>query len=464
MFKLIQKAFRSLLEKDSFLQNVFFMSSSSIWNIVIQLVFFPILSRIYPPETYGSFAVFISLVNVLGQMLTLGYVKALVIAKKKSEFNILMRICIKWLIYMGLSACLLSFFLGDFTMKIFKAQSLGGWFYFLGPLAILIAADQIMVQWSIREKAFKRIAGTEMPLNLGTKLFNTGYGYWGDIGPSGLILTTILLYIGRIFLFLQYVVKKPLDTIMAPVGKTQIRIIKKKYREYPRSVLGSQVIQTISGYVPILVIPIVLGDANAVGLFSYAFVVLDLPVRILGTGVSTVYTQRSAAMWPEHKKRIQEKTMQLFYGLLLISIPITIVIGIFGEDIYHIVFGDQWKKAGTMAAILSLFYFFRYIGMPLSALYLVTKKERRSLTYHVILFFVRVAALVVPGLLHYGLMESIVIYAALNVLVYFFYTLNCLKLIQLNIIKPAIILIVAFAICGSMIFFGRLWMGYSLIF
>ncbi|MEO0403569.1 MAG: oligosaccharide flippase family protein, partial [Bacteroidota bacterium] len=141
MFKEVVKAVKSLFVKGSFAQNVAFMSGSSVWNMVIQMIFFPILTRIYPPESYGIFAIYNGIVVTLSQFMTLGYHRALVLPKKDSEFKALLRLSLRTL---GISVLTLSFigFIGaDFVAAKFDLQSVKIWVYFIAPIAAVLCMD-----------------------------------------------------------------------------------------------------------------------------------------------------------------------------------------------------------------------------------------------------------------------------------------------------------------------------------
>ncbi|MEO0404826.1 MAG: hypothetical protein AAF193_08145, partial [Bacteroidota bacterium] len=222
--------------------------------------------------------------------------------------------------------------------------------------------------------------------------------------------------------------------------------VQKKYKEYPRSFLASQVIQNVSNYAPIFIIPLYLGTTADVGLLSNAFLVLDLPIRLLGAGISNVYFQKSASLWPDKKSEIQRKTLKLFYGLLTLAVLITLPLRLFGEEIYAFVFGDEWGTAGVIAGIVSLFYFLRYIGMPLSNLYLVTRNEKLSLIYHIVILIVRCAALAFAIYWEMDFIQAMILFTYFNLGSYFFYTFHAMRLVGVRLFLPVIITLAALAL------------------
>ena len=458
----IQKGLRTLFTKNSFVQNVLFLSTSSVWNMVIQFIFFPILSRIYLPEIYGSFSTFNAMVVIVGQSLALGFHRALILPKRDSEFAHLIRISVKNIGIVGGIVGFVWLFCADVIVHFFKMPNLGLWIYALAPLAMLFALDQVMVQWGIRKKAFKQSTAVEIPLNLGGKLFNVGYGTLVFPGVSGLILTTVLLYIGRILLFLKFVVKKPRDTIFRPITRSQRKRTFRKYDEYPRYILSSQVLLIVSSYLPVLIIPLIFSSTE-VGLFSYALLVLDLPVRLLGSGISTVYFQKGSSMWPENKKDLQKQTKKLFAALTIISFVVFVILGAFAEPIYKIAFGSVWSKAGSVAFLLAFSYFFRYISMPLSSLFLIARKEKALFKFQTILFVFRCLSFIVSGCLGCTFFEMVLWYSIANALMYFIYGLWSLQLIGINWIKPALTMLLTFAVGSTLVLLARWYFEINML-
>src|SRR5688572_10914955 len=88
-FKQLRKSF---FKKDSFAQNFAFVFSGKAIAILVQVIFAPLLARIYSPEAYGIFSVFTAVSVNLALVSTFRLEGALVLPKEDVEFKKLLKV------------------------------------------------------------------------------------------------------------------------------------------------------------------------------------------------------------------------------------------------------------------------------------------------------------------------------------------------------------------------------------
>lgn len=448
-----------LFTKGSFVQNATLMSTSSLLNIALQFLFFPILSRIYDPAAYGAFALFNSIVIIVSTGLNLSYHRALVLPHSELEFRQLLRLCIRTSAFLSILVFVLTFFLADGIRSFFELESLGWWIYAIAPLALIFAWDQIIVQWSIRQKAFRKFAQVEVPIVLSSKIFNVGFGKFVSAGPSGLVIANLMIFSGRIVFFLKYVLTGTREALYSKVSKAELQSSKQNFRAYPRFVMPSQFLNMLSNYLPALLLPFFFGRPDEAGYLSYALIVLDLPVRLLDSGLSAVFLQKANKLWENGKAQLQEQTEKLFFGVMLLALPVLIITAAFGKEIYTFVFSEQWTMAGQVAQILVMYYFLRYLGVPFTALFQVAKKEKGLLVFQVLLFALRVGSLLITGFMEMHFLQMILWYSIANALAHFFYNLWIFKLMGLSVFKCFLAMLAALAFAWGAVFELGVWVG-----
>ena len=428
----IQKIFKGLFTRGSFIQNTAFMSSASLWGIVIQFIFFPILSRIYTPESYGVFTVFNTFVALLGASASLSYQKALVLPKTDDEFAALLRVTLRTTVVVCIIAQLVFFAFGGFITETMDIQIVGSWIYLVPVFAFLLALDQIVQSWTVRSHAFRAASIVGVPVTLFPKLFNVGYGKFVNNGAEGLILTGALLYLLRIVLFPFFIVKDFFSTWKIKVTKEQRVQAKSEYRDYPRYVFWGNLLNIGSGYIVPLSLPLFFIEASQIGLFSYAMVLIDLPIRILGSGIAPVFLKRGVELWASDKQEFAAKTWRLYRVLTLVFIPFLLVMVVFGEPLYNIIFGEQWAQAGVVAGILVSGFIFRYVSNPISSVFNITRREKSLMTFQVTLFIMRIAGIIIHGLAGMGFMSMMFGFAIANAISYLLYIIWIFKILEVN--------------------------------
>ena len=92
-----------------------------------------------------------------------------------------------------------------------------------------------------------------------------------------------------------------------------------------------------------------------------------------------------------------EKTEDLFQLLTQIGFPIILLVGVSAPEMFHIVFGSNWKEAGEMAMFLAPWLALVFITSPLSSLPFVVQRQSQEFGLQVFMLAVRVVALFVGG-------------------------------------------------------------------
>ena len=80
--------------QSTFIRNVSILVSGTIVAQVIAVLASPILSRLYSPEQFGEYAIFITIVGLLSTISSLSYEMAIVKQKEEFDANSLFKICL----------------------------------------------------------------------------------------------------------------------------------------------------------------------------------------------------------------------------------------------------------------------------------------------------------------------------------------------------------------------------------
>lgn len=427
--------FRQMMTKDSFVQNSAYMFFSSGSAILIQFAFFPILSRIYSPEAYGLFGVLNFYTSALGSSATLSLNQALVLPKEQKQFVALLRLNILVTILVCGFVTLVTLVAGPSLMKIAHTESIGGWVYLIGPIGLVIALDRIVVEWAVREKVFKKITTWSTINAIGNKLFNLGYGTLVNASAAGLVITNVLLYGLHMVSYCAFVVPGFRKVLSIPVTRDEIKESAREYRNFPKFMFWGNFINLISANVPSIMLPVVGFGLNHVGYFNYSLLLLDLPIRMLGAGVSSVFLPKANEMFRERSHELAPATWKLFRMMLLISIAATGLVFFLGEPLYKLFFGANWGEAGKAAEILSIYYYFRLLSAPLAVVYNVMKREREFFFFQVVLFILRIASLYLGDLITDDFFEMMAIFSAVNAICHIWLCLRIFRLTGIDMKK-----------------------------
>lgn len=434
------------------MQNSAWMFASSGVSILIQFVFFTILARIYSPAVYGVYGIFNLYVSTLGNASTFGYHQAFVIPKEERKFSALLRLSIWISVVFSIAVTIMSFCFGKSILSAFEHDELGNWIYWIGPAILLMSFDRITSDWAVRNKEFRKQTWWSTSTTLLAKVFNALYGWLISATAAGLVYTTLFQHGMRTITYCGSVLHDFKVQMKLRFTRAELYAVGREYKEFPLYIYWGNVINIFSNNLPAALL-IKLGySVDAIGFYSYSLIILDLPIRMLGAGVYSVFAQKASELVHGRMHELAGITWKLYRGIVLISLLFSVFIFAFGEKFYLLLLEERWSTAGRAAEVLIIFYFFRMISSPLSSLFNILRKERQFFIFQLVLTVVRVLGLVIGSWYTTDFVTLMLIYSLVNAIMYFAFCIWIFKLINFSIWK-----VTSFTLFTSIAGFG---LGY----
>jgi O-antigen/teichoic acid export membrane protein len=442
MYQRIIEIWRSLLVRNSFVQNSAWMFASSGISILIQFVFFYILSRIYSPEVYGLFAIFNFYIGIVGNAVSLGYNQAFVLPKKDLEFSALLRLTIWVTLFTSSIFFVIALLFGKSIMHLFGHDALGNWVYWIAPVSLVMGLDRITTDWAIRNKEFRGQTLWSTTTTLGAKIFNTLYGMKISPTAAGLVFTTGLQYLSRMIAFCLFILKDFKVQFAKRFSWDELKSVARSYKEFPLYIYWGNLINILSNNLPAALLTPLGYSLGEVGYYSYSLIVLDLPIRLLGAGVSSVYMQKAADLAHNRMEDLVKQTWRLYKNMVFVCLLFSAIIIAAGEPLYLLLLENEWAEAGRVAEVLIIFYFFRMISSPLSSLFSVLRKENQFFVFHIALTAVRILSLATGAWFKLNFLELMWTYSIANALMYFIFCVWIFRLIHYPMMKVIVFTLV----------------------
>jgi O-antigen/teichoic acid export membrane protein len=427
----------------SFVRNSAWMFTSSGVSILIQLIFFPILARIYSPEVYGVFGIFNFYSTTIGSALALGYNQAFVLPKTTRKFSSLLHLTFWLSLGLSLIAALFFLFCGDWLLAQFDHQELGFWMYAIAPTAFFMSLDRVTSDWAIRNKEFRMQTITSTATTLAVKSFNVAYGALISATVGGLILTTLLQHFLRVVTYFKWVLTDAKERIKDKITTREMRTVASEYKEFPLFIYWGNVLNMFSNSFPAAILPWLGFGLNDVGFYGFSLVVLDLPLRLLGAGVASVFMQKATELIDRPNNEIAHHTWRLFKNIVGLSSVFLFFIFAFGEPLYVIAFGEEWRVAGQTAEILGIFYFFRLISNPIASLFNTLRREKHFFIFQVLLMIVRALSLIIGAYYTQDFVQLMWIFSLSNAVMYFVFCIWIFAIIKFSLTKTIVLSILS---------------------
>jgi len=271
----------------------------------------------------------------------------------------------------------------------FNVPMLGDYIWLLPLGLFLMGAYQVFTNWAVRKKAFPVIAKTKVTQSFSMVVVQiAGHG----VGPLALV-------VGRIFGQAIGISRLATNTIRdfrllnARFDYNGIIKAAVRYRSFPIYSSWSGLLSTGGPQVPPILFSLFYG-ASAAGTYYLAHRVIALPLTVIGGSISNVYMPDAVQALREN--RLRSAVEKVHATLSHIAMPPAVTLFLIAPDIFTLAFGENWAQAGEIVRWLTPMLFFQFVVSPLSRTFTVMERQRLGLSLHVILFALRMLAIVIP--------------------------------------------------------------------
>ncbi|WIM44354.1 lipopolysaccharide biosynthesis protein [Methanosarcina mazei] len=377
----------------NFITNILKLVSGSVTAQILGILLIPIITRIYNPDDFGIFQLFISISGILVIVSTFSYQLAIMLPKTEEDAANITSVCVVLVTLISILTGVVVLFIPE-DINIFNTPGISKYLPLLPVIIFLNGMFFVQNYWLSRKTRFGVIAGSRVSNTLTSKISQIGLAKM-SVTPFGLIGGYIAGYAFADIVMLKGV-KKDIQ-IFKKVSVKRMKEVAIQYKKFPLFSFWSSIANTISPQVPAFLLAYFYSTA-VVGHFSLANQVVNLPMGIVGGAIGQVFFQKVS----EVKNGNGEGDMKVIVGEVynkLISIGLfpMILLVILGEQIFTFAFGEEWGISGTYVRILVPWIFLVFLSSPITTLYNVFEKQKVWLIFSMSLLVSRVVALVIGG-------------------------------------------------------------------
>jgi O-antigen/teichoic acid export membrane protein len=179
-----------LKPKSDFSRNVLTLMTGTTIAQAIPIAISPILTRIYSPEDFGIFALYMSIVSIIATMATGRYELAIMLPKKDEDTLNIMALSIIIVFFVSFLTFLIVFFFNAQITDFLGNTAISYWLYLVPISVLLTGVYQSLNYWFNRKKVYKTLAKNRIIQSSTTSITNLSLGFAG-VGSSGLILSSV---------------------------------------------------------------------------------------------------------------------------------------------------------------------------------------------------------------------------------------------------------------------------------
>jgi O-antigen/teichoic acid export membrane protein len=397
-----------LKPKSEFSRNVLTLVTGTTIAQAIPIAISPILTRIYTPEDFGLFALYMSILMIFGSLVAGKYELAILIPKNDNDAKTIVLFSILLGFINSLLLLIIIVLFHDKILHLLNNNSIDLWLYLLPLNIFIVSTSSILYYWKNRNKKYKLLSNNQIIQSFTQGSTNLLSGYFANLN-FGLIIGTILGgFSSVIYLFVNSIN----DFMKFKIDKTIALSLMNKYKKFPKFMLPSGLLENSSGQLPVFLLGSFFGSA-IVGYYALSQRIIRLPIMLIGTSIGNVFRQEASKHLNENGN-CREIFKNTFKKLFLISTIPFFIFYFISPILFSLVFGEKWQIAGEYAQILTPMFYLQFLVSPLSNMFMIAEKQQYDLLMQVYLAIFVFGAFIIG----YKYFESVKISLVLFTIVY----------------------------------------------
>nr|WP_275116090.1 lipopolysaccharide biosynthesis protein [Aliiroseovarius subalbicans] len=356
--------------RHGFVRDVGILTGGTVAAQAIAVLALPILTRLYAPDDFSLFAVYLALVSIFSTIGCLRYNIAVPLPKEDTDgMNVLV---VSLLSATGVSMILA---LPVLIAPRSVAELLGltdlAPLLWLVPISVWAASIYTGLQyWASRKKQFGLITKTRITRSAGGVGAQLSLGAFGSGGLGLLFGQTLNNSLGIVGLA-RSILRRD-QTALRAVNREGLRRNARTYRRFPLFSVPEALFNTAGLQVPIMIIAAIAAGPEA-GFVLLAMRVMGLPMALIGSSVAQVFL--TEAPQELNKGRLGDFTRKTMKRLLGIGAAPLCLVGAVSPFLFAPLFGDEWGRAGVLVAWMTPWFILQFVASPVSMALHVTGQQ-----------------------------------------------------------------------------------------
>jgi len=421
MKKITQYCKSLVIERSEFTKSFGKLFTASALIAIISAICIPIISRIYSPESLGSFQLLLSIIVVFSSVSSFRFEMAIILPEKKYQSEILIQVAIFSLIVSTLIYCILFFVFSSQVLKFFGAESLSNYSAII-PIAILLSGMlQLAQMYLVYNGDFSQLAINKGAQSVSNNLVGIGSG---SISPS--VSSLMVSYLASLVISLFFCFRT-VRKISLPKRKRIPLAIRYaiKYKKFPSINTATVLLNTLSMNMPVFALSKHY-TLEAVGIYMMANRLLDMPVSIISSSLNQVYTKYAADDYKKSPYLLRKRYLGTLNKLIVVGVLFCFCILTLITFGIENILGDAWGAANVIIFYLMFSKAFQLMNSPLSSTFTIVNRQEVALALIVVFLLLRYVSIAFPETLNL----SIAMYALSTSAFYIVYNTFQYKVIK----------------------------------
>jgi len=370
----------------SFQKNIATLLSGTLIAQVINIIGALFLAKIYAPELYGNYSVFLSFVGILTIINTLKLEYIIITEKDEKKSLNTVNILLIIILLISVSHAIVFLFFQDFFLKkgivftILIASSIATFF---------LSNSKIFESYATRKSFFKTIANARVIMAISTITFQLVFFHYSKSGLIYGYLSSMIITFLFYLIISKKVINKPNINLFKKTLKTHKNILR---FAFPSGLINGLAMNIM----PILLLAYF--SASSTGVYALSLKVVSVPLFIISSSVSQVYFQKASDFFNHSKHKLFNLTKKIALTNILVMFVILILINTIGVFLLNHFFDNSWEGLNKYILILSFFVLGQAAFSPISSIIIITNKMHIGLIFNISLALLNFIAIYIGNL------------------------------------------------------------------
>lgn len=344
-------------------RGVLAITSGTLVGQVVVALATPILSRMYPPETFGAFSALLAIVSAIGPAAAFKYDSAVLLPKTDADAKRVLALALASTALMSIVAGALSAVFGPimFASMWHMVPFAALW---IAALVLATGVFTSLVQATLRSKSYGLLGWRSAIQSTGTTLGQLTLGLFGA-APAGLLGG---LLFGRLLGF--GALTRSLRPIIATRGGSNYRSLMRRYWRSPAILAPSSLLNALGSQLPLILLAAWFG-ADPAGQLGMAQRLVFLPAALIGAALAQVFGAEIAQRLRDGVGSSRSLYLKATWQISLVAVPMCAAILVASPLVLPWILGNQWEQSGYLAQAMAVSASIGLIVSPLSQVYLV---------------------------------------------------------------------------------------------
>jgi O-antigen/teichoic acid export membrane protein len=365
------------LKGNKYLMSFSLLASGSVIAQIFSMLLSPLTTRLYTPEQFGIYTIFITAISLFGPIICLKYEMSIVISKTDRDIYSVIALC--------LLICIpLSLILSVFYGLLFISQEYSGIKLIISIIIIFLllvtyGLNNILVAHNNKNSLYKLISSVTVVKSVVSNGLMVIFGVL-NFGVFGLLSSQLIANMAGLRKQSEDINKDKLNQIdLKSIMKVAV-----KHRNQPKYNALSALINT-SIYSSINLFINNTFSAAILGYYSLSYRVLGIPFSVISANIAKVFFD-NAVREQERIGSFRQVYIKTLWLLTLVILPLSTLLAILAPWIFSTIFGVEWRTAGIFVRLLSPMFAIRLIAESLTTSFIVAKKQHIEAIFQIFLF------------------------------------------------------------------------------